>query len=233
MNDQSDSTISSLPELLKRLKDARRELAQAQQESERFSTLGTSEDERVEQFRRTGGREERELSAEEIFAFRASTAERKEIERIRRSIKELQATIGVLWAAMQRPLDQYRASKHREDFELLDRLSPALGLSSIDRAIAAVEKILTPTEREAGPTTPLPQDAPANRDDLLAGKEAVSYKTAAKYLGISIRHVRGLATAKKLEAWGEGQQKKITTESLRRYGGAVSTNPEQSGTKRN
>ena len=55
--------------------------------------------------------------------------------------------------------------------------------------------------------------------DHLRGKESVSMEHAAAYLHVSPRWVRELVKKGKLDVVGEGQHKKITTESLRKYKG--------------
>jgi len=52
---------------------------------------------------------------------------------------------------------------------------------------------------------------------LLEGKELVSFQTAEIYLGIGSRQRQKLMKDQVLEVKGRGQNKKITTESLKRY----------------
>jgi hypothetical protein len=71
-----------------------------------------------------------------------------------------------------------------------------------------------------------------NQEQSLANKAAslvknqvnVNFETAACYLNCSSRHIRRLAKYGKLDALGGGQNRKITTDSLRRY--KPSDNPE-------
>ncbi|MBP1733362.1 MAG: hypothetical protein H6Q55_3791, partial [Deltaproteobacteria bacterium] len=52
---------------------------------------------------------------------------------------------------------------------------------------------------------------------LLEGKEAVSFKTGETYLGITARQRQKLTKDGVLVTIGGGSNKKVTTESLRRY----------------
>ena len=56
---------------------------------------------------------------------------------------------------------------------------------------------------------------------LLGGKDSVTYQTAALVLGVSDRQIRGLVKGGKLKGLGERQQKYVTSESVRRYGGLL------------
>jgi hypothetical protein len=52
---------------------------------------------------------------------------------------------------------------------------------------------------------------------LLTGKDRVSFRTAEQYLGITERHRQNLIKAGSLIVEGKGQNRQITTESLKRY----------------
>jgi hypothetical protein len=71
-----------------------------------------------------------------------------------------------------------------------------------------------------------------NEDDLsylLAGKPAVTRAKAARILHVTDRQIRNLARDGKLQRIGEGQNAKITSDSIRKRIGI----PEQSGSSRN
>jgi hypothetical protein len=63
--------------------------------------------------------------------------------------------------------------------------------------------------------------APSDPEDLLQGKAAVNYQIAAQYLGLTDRQIRNLVRKKNLNSVGGGQQKRITTASLRRRKGEL------------
>ena len=65
---------------------------------------------------------------------------------------------------------------------------------------------------------------------LLEGKDLVTCPNASQYLDKTERHVRNLTKNGKLTSEGQGHNKKITTESLRRYLPPIKT--EQKGTNR-
>jgi len=60
---------------------------------------------------------------------------------------------------------------------------------------------------------------PSRKGDptLLDGKESVSFKIAQQYLGVGERQRQRLIESGKLDVVGEGQHRRITTESLKRY----------------
>lgn len=61
--------------------------------------------------------------------------------------------------------------------------------------------------------------AAAERSRLLKSVEAVNYASAAELLGTSVRHIRRLVASQKLLGVGKGHRKKVTSASLRKYGG--------------
>ncbi len=73
---------------------------------------------------------------------------------------------------------------------------------------------------------------PDEQAELVRGQTAVTYQTAAKVLGVTIRWIRKLAAERKLKTRGEGHNKKIDVASLRSRAGLPSTNSEQNGTQR-
>lgn len=57
---------------------------------------------------------------------------------------------------------------------------------------------------------------------ILANTAAVTYDTAASLLGVGDRRIRQLVAAGRLVRVGQGHCRKITSDSLRTYGGFVS-----------
>lgn len=68
-----------------------------------------------------------------------------------------------------------------------------------------------------GRTKPRPGKERKGDASLLAGKRAVNFKTAEQYLGLTERQRQNLVRDQILVVEGKGQNKKITTESLRSY----------------
>ena len=66
-------------------------------------------------------------------------------------------------------------------------------------------------------TKPRPGKERKGDDSLLAGKRAVNFRTAEQYLGLTERQRQNLVKGKVLVVEGKGQNKKITTDSLRAY----------------
>jgi len=58
---------------------------------------------------------------------------------------------------------------------------------------------------------------------LPQGAQGVAYRRAAAYLRVSERQIRNLVAQDKLTTVGDGQHKKITAESLRKYKGMPET----------
>jgi hypothetical protein len=212
-------------QLFTRLKKARDDLAEVLAQEKVLSKLGKRENARVLHFLRAQRREGRTLSARDISDFRRSTDERKQIERMRRSRTHAQARLVQVWAEVQKFVDGFRSPGNAGLFNLLDRLSPQLGLDSADRAISAVAKLLArphaaasrPAVAKAEPVEQKHCEVVSDR--LLDTSEGVIYSHAAKILGVTERHVRRLVRKNKLESVGGGQHKKITTESLHRRRG--------------
>jgi hypothetical protein len=66
-------------------------------------------------------------------------------------------------------------------------------------------------------TKPRPGKERKGDASLLAGKRAVNFKTAEQYLGLTERQRQNLVRDQILVVEGKGQNKKITTDSLRAY----------------
>jgi hypothetical protein len=66
-------------------------------------------------------------------------------------------------------------------------------------------------------TRPRPGKERKGDASLLAGKRAVNFRTAEQYVGLTERQRQNLVKAKVLVVQGGGQNKKITTDSLRAY----------------
>ena len=77
------------------------------------------------------------------------------------------------------------------------------------------------TEGETGTSVNQVGEVSAEFDpeELLKGKMAVNFQAAAQYIGVSDRQIRNLVKQGKLDVVGGGQQRKITTASLRRRKG--------------
>jgi hypothetical protein len=66
-------------------------------------------------------------------------------------------------------------------------------------------------------TKPRPGKERKGDASLLAGKRAVNFRTAEQYLGLTERQRQNLVRDQILVVEGKGQNKKITTDSLRAY----------------
>lgn len=66
-------------------------------------------------------------------------------------------------------------------------------------------------------TNPRPGKERKGDASLLAGKRAVIFRTAEQYLGITERQRQNLVKDQILIVEGKGQNKKVTTDSLRAY----------------
>jgi len=97
---------------------------------------------------------------------------------------------------------------------------------NISRVLDFFSKIFrgSPRASENPPSTPSPSRKigkgyrEAKGDlQLLDGKDAVSFRTAVAYLGISDRQRQRLIKRGILDVEGMGQNRRITTESLRKY----------------
>ena len=79
---------------------------------------------------------------------------------------------------------------------------------------AAVQEVSAEGKRRRQRPQPHPDP-----EALLGGKDSVTYQTAASVLAVGDRQIRRLVQQGALQTVGEGQNRKITSESLRRYGG--------------
>ena len=112
--------------------------------------------------------------------------------------------------------------------------TPAVGLKPAKES--AAERSIEPTDLTLKLRTPLKQSderlSPQSRDGgdvadsnarrkgdplLLGEKIAVSFRTAEKYLGITERHRQKLIRRGSLDVQGQGHNRQITTDSLKKY----------------
>ena len=90
----------------------------------------------------------------------------------------------------------------------------------------ALERAITEAEEQRTHTTPSASTAEGKSADrreakgdpsLIDGKDSVAFRTAEQYLGISERQRQSLVKSGSLRVEGQGHNRKITTESLRKY----------------
>jgi hypothetical protein len=87
-------------------------------------------------------------------------------------------------------------------------------LPAVENAAALGEK--SATAKQEG-NKPRPGKERKGDASLLAGKRAVNFRTAEQYLGLTERQRQNLVRDQILVVEGKGQNKKITTDSLRAY----------------
>ena len=153
------------------------------------------------------------------------------------------------YIASGRSLDDVRAElideEAREDEEIGEINSPPLGWrnarspeespTSADKAEAEVLSAdpVAPAQESASRTveanTKMPKPTGEQIEDLLRGKDRLTYRTAAEALGVGDRQIRNLVRAGSLETVGSGQNKSVTVQSVRQYLGLQQKN----GTDRN
>jgi len=126
--------------------------------------------------------------------------------------KSFLVDLNSLKLLLQRAGTRERGPTHTvQASDLCIDISPSPGDSSLSGG--------SEDESETLANQALDASAAFDPEEVLKGKTAVNYQIAAQYLGITDRQIRNLIKQDELDIVGGGQQRKITTASLRRRKG--------------
>jgi hypothetical protein len=125
--------------------------------------------------------------------------------------------VPVFWKERLKYLSTVAESSQAASLAGITDTSHAVGEgqdAAVENTAALGEKFGTAKQDR---TKPRPGKERKGDGSLLAGKRAVNFRTAEQYLGLTERQRQNLVKDKVLVVEGKGQNKKITTDSLRAY----------------
>jgi hypothetical protein len=185
--------------------------------------VNRSQQARLSNSREHGDKEEAEKYREMLKNLLRAVGEEKNLKDLK---KDLDSSIQCFDESLSQPekIDRSFLDEKRREFTALQQ--PIQQLSGHVPASAVPKK----TKRNGDPKSETPQplkrqkanivkrrDAKKGDATLLLDKHSVHFKTAEAYLGINERQRQILIKRGSLEVEGRGQNRKITTESLKKY----------------
>jgi hypothetical protein len=131
---------------------------------------------------------------------------------------ELREWHGCLSGVAQEALDEFVPEFWKERLKYFSGIA-GVGAPTESETPRATEDRQDPVASVQEPSDSKPRPGKERKGDasLLAGKHAVNFKIAEQYLGLTERQRQNLVKDQILIVEGKGQNKKITTDSLRAY----------------